>query len=240
METIIENEIRVGKFTSSGISALMSVGKDKISFGKPALTYIEEKNFERKLGRSLSSESGARATTWGKLVEQRVFDLLGTEYSIQSNESQNHPVYGDIWCGSPDLIKHTNPKTVAEIKCPYTLKSFCQFAECKTIEEVREKHPDGDKYYWQIVSNACITGSQFGELIIYCPKHRELDEIRQLASETGYEQFKWIYFSLDYEVPFLPENSQYESMYIFKFEILQSDKELLTNRVIEAGKLLNK
>ena len=68
MEIITENEVRIGRFTSSKIAALISVGKDKVSFGKPALTYIEEKNFERKLGRSLTSETTARATSRGKLL----------------------------------------------------------------------------------------------------------------------------------------------------------------------------
>ena len=262
METIIENEVRVGKFTSSQISKLIGNGyrpmteeelkqrpksgtgskttkiADPSILSDTALTYIEEKNFERKLGRSLSSETGAHSTTWGKCVEQRVFDLLGTEYSIQSQESQEHPTLGEFWVGSPDLIKHTTPKTVAEIKCPFTLKSFCQFAECKTIEDVRVKHPSGEDYYWQIVSNAIITGSQLGELIVYCPKQSELDAIRELASDTGFEGFKWIFFSLDYDVPFLPENSLYESMYIFKFEIPEEDKQKLTERVVAASKLL--
>ena len=157
METITENEVRIGRFTSSKIAALMSVAKDKVSFGKPALTYIEEKNFERKLGRSLTSEITARATSWGKLLEKRVLEeLLGIDYRPSSAESIVHHVYGDIWAGSPDAQKYDEGGTIVDIKSTYTIKSFCQFAECETIEDVRENHPDGEDYYWQLVSNAIL------------------------------------------------------------------------------------
>ena len=258
MESILNNELRNGRFTSSEVVRLLGNGKREMTdfeienrpkgskakmiedvniLPTSALTYIEEKNFERKLKRSLCSETNAKATTWGLLVEQRVFDLLGTEYTIMSNESIYHTSLGDIWCGTPDLIKHTTPKTVGEIKCPFTLKSFCTFAECKDISEVREKHTDGEKYYWQIVSNAILTDSERGELIIYCPKQSELEDIRELA-DNGDERFKWIFYSLDSDVPYLPENSLYENMYIFNFEIPKYDKEYLENRIKLAGQLL--
>ena len=41
---------RTGRFTSGSIARLMSLGRDNISFGKPAFTYIAEKNMERRLG----------------------------------------------------------------------------------------------------------------------------------------------------------------------------------------------
>jgi len=39
----MDNKLRFGNFTSSSISALMSLSKDKKDFGKPAITYIKEK-----------------------------------------------------------------------------------------------------------------------------------------------------------------------------------------------------
>ena len=258
MESILNNDLRIGRFTSSEVVRLLGNGKREMTdfelknrpkgskekliedvniLPATALTYIEEKNFERKLKRSLGSDTNAKATTWGLLVEQRVFDLLGIEYTILSNNTIKHSTLGDIWCGTPDLVKHTNPKTVGEIKCPFTLKSFCTFAECNDISEVREKHQDGEKYYWQIVSNAILTDSERGELIIYCPKQSELDEIRQLA-DNGEPKFLNIHYSLDCDIPYLPENSLYDNMYIFNFEIPKQDKEYLENRIKLAGNLL--
>ena len=132
----MEHKLRFGNYTSSSISALMTVSKDKKEFGKPAITYIKEKLMERKLKRVLNTEMSARPTLWGKVVEQRAFDVLGMEYKLTSKVSYVHPEF-DFWVGTPDGLKEN---TVYDIKCPYTLKSFCEFAECKTIEDVREFH----------------------------------------------------------------------------------------------------
>lgn len=243
MGTITENEVRIGRFTSSKIAALMSVAKDKVSFGKPALTYIEEKNFERKLGRSLTSETTARATSWGKLLEKRVLEeLLGIDYRPSSAESIAHPVYGDIWAGSPDAQKYDEGGTIVDIKSTYTIKSFCQFAECETIEDVRENHPDGEDYYWQLVSNAIITNSKYAELIVYCPYQSELQAIRDLAANIDVEQknYYWIFTANDNELPYLKDNGFYKNVITFRFEVSENDKNLLTEKVLAASALLKK
>jgi hypothetical protein len=236
-----ENKYRIGRFTSSGISALMKLAKDGKSFGKPALTYIEEKNMERKLGRSLTSESNARPTTWGQLVEKRAFELLGTEYRLCSSETIEHPTLPEYWAGSPDLIKFDEGQTVVDIKCPYTLKSFCQFADCKTIEDIRDKHPDGEDYYWQLISNAILTNSKYAELIIYCPYKSELEEIRDLAANVdgaSQNRFAWVGFAEDKELPYLLDGGYYENLNIIRFEVSEDDKNLLTAIVENASKLL--
>jgi hypothetical protein len=122
---MIRNESRIGNFTSSEIAALTTLAKDGKSFGKPALTYIEEKNMERRLGRSLDEEKSARALTWGKLLETRVFDLLGLEYVPLWKDTIVHPAI-PFWAGSPDAEK---PDTICDTKCPMTLKSFCQLVD---------------------------------------------------------------------------------------------------------------
>lgn len=62
--SVLKNTLRHGNFTSSEIVALTTKGKAKDSFGKPALTYIEEKNMERRLGRSITTESNAKPLVW--------------------------------------------------------------------------------------------------------------------------------------------------------------------------------
>src|SRR6267154_5796646 len=196
------NELRHGNLTSSEIAAIMKTGKVKGSFGQPALTYIEEKNFERRLGRSIESESSARPLSWGKLVEGRVFDLLGLEYQLVSKETIAHPTIS-YWAGSPDANKFDEGKTVIDIKSPITLKSFCQLVDplykdlsgMDAINYVRNEHKDGDKYYWQLVSNSILTESKFAELIVYCPYQSELQPIRDRAShmdDPKQYQFIWI------------------------------------------------
>ena len=238
------NPIRNGNFTSSGIVALTANPTAKAKnegavFSIGGLTYIEEKMMERKLKRSLSSELTGRECWWGRVCELRAFEVLPNNYSLSSEITEFHPTIPN-WCGSKDGEKHGEKKTVFDVKCPFTLKSFCTFAECKDISQVREKHKDGEKYYWQLVSNACITGATHGELIVYCPFQDELDEIRELASYYNGDANKvaWINFASDEDLPYLNCDGEYKNLYIFNFEIPAEDKQFLETRVIQASKIL--
>src|SRR5690242_7508259 len=156
---------RVGNFTSSGIVALTTSGKTKGSFGKPAFTYIEKKNKERRLGRRIEKDFDAKPTSWGNLIEQRAFDQLGLEYTLCSKLTLAHPEI-PYWKGTPDAYKEVEDVlTIADEKCPYTLDSFCDLVDpyieegkiihpALSIEAVRANHKEGETYYWQITSNA--------------------------------------------------------------------------------------
>jgi len=261
---MIHNQNRVGNFTSSKIAALLSMGSremtpeelaaHKAEFpkskkknieswpGKAALTYIEEKKMERRLGRSLSTEINARPLLWGSLVENRVFDLLGLEYSLTSKDTIVHPNY-PYWSGSPDAKKKN---TVPDFKCPLTLKSFCQLVDplyrgltgMDAMNAVREEHEEGETYYWQIVSNSCFEGQEFGELIVYMPYLAELLEIKEMADRDQTGKYKWISYADINELPYLLPNGYYHNLNVIRFEIPKADKELLTMRVRQAGELL--
>jgi len=240
----MNHEKRFGRFTSSQIYKLLSqptaaAKKEGEVFGKPALTYIGEKNMEIRLGRSLTTEQGSRETTWGTLVEARVFELLGTEYSYSSTHTDIHPTI-PTWSGSKDGMKHDDDLTVFDIKCPFTLKSFCNFADCKTIEEVVEKHDSGEAYKWQLVSNAILTGAKFAELIFYVPYREELSEIRDMASNFQGDQNKvaWVQWATDEDLPYLIKDGYYKNLNIIRFEVSEADKALLTEKVLAASKLL--
>lgn len=240
---MINNINRCGNFTSSEIVALTKKGKDKTSFGAPALTYIEETNLERRLGRSITTEVDARPLSWGKLLEVRVFDMLGLEYSLSSTETIVHPTI-PYWAGSPDGSKLN---TTADFKAPLTLKSFCHLVQplyegltgMEAINRVREDHKDGDKFYWQIVSNAILQGNDLGELIIYMPYFSELEEIRIMARHNEQAgKYKWVAWASDDELPYLIEGGYYKNLNIIRFEIPKADKKFLTDCVEKAGKML--
>src|SRR6186713_1406515 len=117
------NTARVGNFTSSEIVALTKTGSRPMTEeekeahkkanpksrkttieswpGEAAITYIEEKNMERRLGRSIDDEKSAKPLIWGKLLEGHVFDKLGLEYTLSSTETIVHPTI-PYWSGSPD------------------------------------------------------------------------------------------------------------------------------------------
>lgn len=235
---------RNGNFTSSEIVALTTNGKAKDSLGVPFYTYVEEKNMERRLGRCINNEVDARPTSWGNLCEIIVFNKLGLEYKLISSETLDHPEI-ECWRGSPDAVKYDDGKTVVDIKCPMTLKSFCQLVDSWAkggIDAVREGHKEGEKYYWQLVSNAIITNSKFAELIVYVPYKSELEIIKEMASSTGelVEYTKWIFFSNDEQLPYLIEGEHYKNINVMRFEVSGKDKEFLKSRVLAASKMLIK
>jgi len=234
MEKITNNTNRVGNFTSSQIWKLMTNGKAPGTLGKPALTYIEEKKFERKLGQLLDTETHSRPTSWGNLCEEYVFQQLGMEYRMQSQKTNQHPVY-EYWKGSADCIKFGEHKVVVDIKCPFTRKSFCLFNEITTAEELRNNHPDGEAYYLQLVSNAIINDCTHAELVVFMPYKSELEPIRELCQQIGtvddIHKYFWIANSRDEDLPYLIDGGYYKHLHIIAFEIPESDMDALEQRV---------
>jgi hypothetical protein len=237
---MINNIHRRGNFTSSEIVALTKLAKDGKSFGAPALTYIEEKNMERKLGRSIDSELHAKPLVWGNLLEGYWFDKLGLEYTLSSTETDVHPTI-KFWSGSSDGMKKD---TVIDIKSPITLKSFCQLVDplyegytgMDAMNIVRETHKDGDKYYWQLVSNSILKSTRYAELIVGVPYLSDLPAIKLLAD--GNPNCYWIAMAIEDELPFLLDGGYYKDVNIIRFEVPQQDKDFLTDQVIKAGKML--
>ncbi len=234
-----QNRMRWGNFSSSEIGNLMKVAKDGVSFGKPALEYVAECNYERNLGRSIETDTNAKNFSWGHLIERRCFNLLGLDYKLSSTETDVHPQI-PYWVGSKDGNKFDEGKTVIEIKSPITLKSFCQFMEKPDIESIRKNHPSGEMYFWQTISNAILTESKYAELIVYVPYLEELPAIRELAAEYDGDKNKvaWIHFAADNDLPWIPSGGVYKNLNKIRWEVKQSDKDALTEKVIEAGKLL--
>jgi hypothetical protein len=243
----MDNTKRNGNFTSSEIVALTTnptakAQKEGAILGAPACTYIEEKRFERKLNLPIDIESNAKPLTWGKLCEYRIIDLVSFDYRVTSQETDTHPTI-DYWRGSKDAIKNDKGGTIVDFKCPMTRKSFCQLVEplyngCDNpIQYIRDNHKDGEKYYWQLVSNAIINNCKYGELIVYMPYLSELASIQELALEYGIKWIKWAEIN---ELPYILDDGYYKNVNVIRFEIPESDKDFLTSRVIEAGKYLLK
>ncbi len=274
----MKSKIRNGNITSSECVALLSMGTRDMTDeelkaykeanpkgrkttiecwpGKAAITYINQCNMERRLGRSLDGELDAKPTNWGKFVEPLLFSLLDGGYTYNSNDTLVHPEL-DYWVGTPDGFKLTENKTVADAKCPFTLESFCNlvgplyegYEGWEAMKALREgytdkqgmthpPHKDAEKYYWQLVSNACIDDCSHAELIIYCPYESELQVIQAQAVQSGDPMAYFIANSPKKALPYLKDDGFYRNINIISFEIPLSDKELLTNYIKKAGKYL--
>lgn len=224
--------------------------------GDAAITYIHQCNMERRLQRSLDGEIDAKPTNWGKFVETLLFQLLDGEYTYNSNDTLVHPDF-PFWKGTPDGFKISANKVVCDAKCPFTLESFCNLvnplyeglegmAAMRALMEgytdknglFHKAHKDGKKFYWQIVSNACIDDCTHGELIVYCPYESELSVIQAAAAQSGEPGAYFIANGSKKSLPYLPDDGFYKNINIISFEIPQSDKDYLTETVKKAGNYL--
>jgi hypothetical protein len=234
----MNNELRYGRFTSSEIYKLTKKGKAKDElFGDPAKKYIASRGFERKLKRSLNSSSSPRPLQWGKCVEQVCFDMLPTDYVLQSNETIVHSEFPFI-AGTPDAIRFKPKKIVGDIKCPETLESFCTLIEAYNqggFDMVREKHSDGEKFYWQLVNNAILTNSDSAELIVFAPSDEHYESV---VSEAQLWGFNWIGSAPKSDLPFLPSDSEYKSLNILSVEIPQADRDRLIYLACQAESMI--
>ena len=267
---MIDNTFRFGRFTSSQIHRLTTQSARPMTEhelaaykaenpkgrkttimdwpGVAASSYIEEKRFERKLKRALNTAGSSRPTDWGTVCEGIAFELLGLDYQIVSEKTLVHPIY-DNWAGSPDLDKQSQ-KVIGDLKCPYTLKSFCQLVDYGIsggITEIRERHDDGEKYYWQLVSNACIKGYTKAELIVFAPKedstirynNQSMDVVTAIYDESDSYGFNWIRFADRSSLPILPPGSDYNMVNIIAFDVPQSDIDYLESCVKKGTALLD-
>jgi hypothetical protein len=225
------------KFTSSKIQALTTNGRVKGEVGKPFNTYVKNVKMERKLKRRLDAPMWSKPTSWGNLCELYLYsEMLSLNYQPCHNVSIQHPTI-ECYSGTPDAVNHVE-NTVVDIKSPYTMRSFCTFAECDSIDDVRNMHDDGEKYYWQLVSNAILTGKDKAELIIYTPTEEEMPKLFEFVQELNDPDFNWILNEPMDRLPFIPKGSEYANVLYFIFRVPQVDKDLLLERINLAATLL--
>lgn len=233
---------RQGRFTSSQAYRIVA----SLKSGKPSSAfqgYIKEVKIERFLNRRTKTSVNTKATKWGKLMEVVLFNKLGLNYSMSHIETVLHPEYGDFWSGTPDLI--AKDKT-AEIKCfePMHFGKMVMALESKDLEVIKEEEKEA---YWQSVSNSILKGFDKTELIAYMPYKSDLLDIITMIEETDFCEKNNLnpfdYYTLRPEniedYPYLPDDSKVSDINQFEFVIPQEDKDLLTQRMIEANKILN-
>lgn len=229
---------RIGRFTSGNIHRLMGnpkKGSDSI-LSAPALTYIKEKQREKRLSIEMSLEIGTREVTWGTMCEGFVFEhMLDTSYAKVSKDTI--VCENEKFCGTPDFLSH---ETVSDSKCPFTRNSFCNLVEiCETATTEFFKE-ENDEYYWQLVSNSILAKSKYAELIVFMPYASQfLDIIKYIENIDDFElqkDIEWVCRARDSEsglarIPHLPNDSGYKNLYKYRFEVPQEDKLFLLSKI---------
>ena len=233
----MDHTLRAGRFTSSQMFRLM---------GTPAVrkTYIQETQTELKLGKSLSTEFWSKATSWGTLMEVLAFNEMPMEWDICSNDTLLHPILGDFWSGTPDLKAVGK---VAEIK-GYEYKKYCAMTDVIMSKDIQElKNLNKGKEYWQIVSNAAITGVTIGAAVSFMPFEKDFEMVKHFLGQLDgtkshelelHEECSWIMFKEIKDVCLFPDEGYYNNLNVFEFDIPQEDIEAITNQVKECSKYL--
>lgn len=247
---MIHKTLRIGRFTSSNIHKLVSMNRSGNDVGEPFNTYVEEKRAERCLGRSIDMGAYSQEMVWGKVMEWYLFEhVLGLSYNLVSKDTEVHPKY-PFWSGSPDAT-NDDINSCVEIKCYYPKKFFQITRMMISVNEGWKKLEDFKKEfkeeYWQVLSNAVILNKPMCELIVFTPTEEQLNHVKQLVEETntleklGIELWKgrFIYEKNNYELPFIPEHSDYPNMVKLTFEPTKEDIEFLTERVKKAEEKLS-
>jgi hypothetical protein len=214
-------------FSSSRISPLMLTnGKGPHGFGAGAMTLIEEISIERELGCRLSDDAGSYATQWGNLAEEWLLACdLGIHYRATYKASKTHPEY-EFWTGTPDYT--VGKEIVGDIKSPQ-MKAYAGLALCTDLKMHKPE------YYWQLVSNACITGAEFAQLYVFYPTEAEVDEILDYNRKKQQHRELWqmpYASAFDYNRPrSMPANSRIPARRIIEFEVSQEDKDFCAERI---------
>jgi hypothetical protein len=213
----------------------MANGTAKDSIGKPFFEYVAEIKHQRKLKRALSSGGGSYATDWGNLCEEWLLsNYLTLDYVPSHKNFIMHPTIQG-WGGTPD---YTRGEIVGDIKSPQ-LKAFCQLNEIKTGEELKANQKD---YYWQLVSNAVLTGATKCELLVFCPSYEMMLQIVQYNNNKAIQGFaewqmpplRWLEWAEVGTLAYLPEGAEYEPIHRIEFDLDPVDVAMLTSRIMLA------
>ena len=220
----------------------MSKGRGNWSIenvGKPFESYVQEKVWESKLGRSIDTESNAKQTSWGNLMELFFFEKhLDIRWTEVHKKRYEHPTLP--WSGAPDMVSDTE---VGDVKSPYTLRSFCEMSDmCAEAviahDTLKETKPD---YYWQLVSNSILTGIDDVSLYVHGVDEKYYNDIVDYSEEMqdDLNSYAWIGFAKKEQLPLIPSGSKYPAITNISFTVPTEEKELLTERVKMASELLN-
>lgn len=235
-ESITQNKLRPGNITNSQIYRIC---------GTPAVqkTYIAEKNAERKMRLSLDKEAYSQPMAWGKICEMYVHqNKLSTNYKGVGDKTLHHPTI-DYWKGSPDF-DNPSEKIIAECKA-YERKKFAAYADAILEQDTDLLRVEFAEEYWQMVGNACILGYDKIQPILFMPYFSDLPNLAAFTEEIDVAeqwQYKFIYDAVENKkfskLVYLENDGYYKDFNTCILDVPAKDKDFLTNRVLEVGKLL--
>lgn len=204
---------RLGKFTSSEISALMS--EKFLTTG--CLSYIYRKVGEILTGKSIKSDIETDAMRWGAMEEANAIvkfaQWKGLDFIIcQQLISEDGSYFGS----TPDALIVNRESTcqtmydvsTVEVKCPPTYANYVGLALCETPQDLKRQN---STYYWQVIDQMLMCDSLVGYFIVYHPDFRagnmRIIEFRKMQ-DVGFECGKPIKYPLVRDMKLLLERKE--------------------------------
>jgi hypothetical protein len=177
------DKLRLGRFTGSGISALMTDPKTKAAkeageISETAKKYICEKVMELVTGQS-ANEATSRAIDWGNEWEEHALRQLQISLDSPEESTELKPsfkLFNDYFGCSPDafMIHKDFGPVGCEIKCPWNSVNHFHHSQVQTAEDLKRVNSD---YYWQVMGNMLTFNLPAWVFASYDPRqpeHRQL------------------------------------------------------------------
>lgn len=171
---------RIGKFTSSQISRLMTEPKLKAdkeagNLSDGAMTYVLECLAEHLTGQRAKEDFNSKYTDWGnekepeaKSIYAKIFDCEVKDVGVV-----NHS-FIDNFSGSPDGL--VDDIGLLEVKCPFTITEHIKH-HLLNIENFRANKPE---YFWQCMGYLSLTGAEWIDFVSYSPIYNPKLRIKRL------------------------------------------------------------
>ena len=222
--SITENINRIGYFTSSQIYRLMGTPA-------PRKTYIEEVQLERQIKVSINDASNSRAANWGSILEHYVAEKhLPIGWHAWEYGTVKHTEL-EYYSGTPDI---SSTDGVGDIKC-FGRKKFGQIANLAAGNDISDLKAKFPEIYWQITSNAVLTGATKCLLVCFMPTESELEDVRNWVASYEIDEewkYRFIVESDKSELPHQSDDSDFSSVILWEWNLIQED----ANNIVETIK----
>jgi hypothetical protein len=189
-QTAAWDKLRLGRFTGSGISALMTGPKTKAAkeakeLSETAKKYIYEKVMEEVTGQS-ANEATSRAIDWGNEWEEHALLELKKALGSPDESTELKPsfkLFNDYFGCSPDafMIHPEFGAVGVEIKCPWNSVNHYLHSQVETAEDLKKVNPD---YYWQIMGNMLTFNLPAWIFASYDPRQPENRRLHYVVIEA--------------------------------------------------------
>jgi len=177
------DKLRLGRFTGSGISALMTEPKTKAAkeageLSETSKRYIYEKAMETVTGVS-PNEATSRAIDWGNEWEEHALRQLQIALNSPEESTELKPsfrLFNEYFGCSPDafMIHPEFGPVGCEIKCPWNSVNHYLHSQIQTAEDLKRVNSD---YYYQCLGNMLTFNLPAWVFASYDPRqpeHRQL------------------------------------------------------------------